>query len=272
MAVQAIRSLIFYLLFLGQTVILALVVGTMALFARGWFPAGWAIGKYWAASNLFFLRWVTSIRTEVEGVENIPEQGCIIAAKHQSDWDIFTILPHAGRPAFIAKKELMDIPFFGRAARSLETISIDRSKGSGAVPAMLDDARAAIGRGCKIIIFPEGTRRSPLADPAYRYGTARLYEGLNVPVVPVALNSGLFWGRNSLVLWPGTAKLKFLPPIPAGLDAKTFHERLISEVETATEDLVCDSAETGLTRPLSPDFRERLEAAKARRAQRQNPV
>src|SRR5690606_886918 len=112
--------------------------------------------------------------------------------------------------AFIAKKELMDIPFFGWAARSFDTIRIDRSLGGDAIPLMLDDARAALARGCRIIIFPEGTRKAPLAEPDYRYGIVRMYEALGVPVVPVALNSGLFWGRQSLVLWPGRAEARFL--------------------------------------------------------------
>lgn len=266
MILQALRSIVFYFLFIGQTTVLALVVGTMAMFKKGWFPLGWAIAEYWAASNAFLLRWVVGIKSEVTGTENIPEGGCIIAAKHQSDWDIFALLPHAGRPAFIAKKELMDIPFFGGAARALDTISIDRSKGTEAIPAMLVDARAAIDRGCRIIIYPEGTRKAPLADPAYRTGISRIYEGLNVPVVPVALNSGLFWGRNALVLWPGTAKAKFLKPIPPDLDPAQMHKRLRAAIEKGTEELMLEAAEQGLSRPTNPDFRAKLDALKKKHA------
>jgi 1-acyl-sn-glycerol-3-phosphate acyltransferase len=93
-----------------------------------------------------------------------------------SDWDIFAILPHTRRPAFIAKKELMDIPFFGWAARAFDTIRIDRSLGGDAIPTMMADARAALDRGGRIIIFPEGTRKSPLAPHDYRYGIVRMYE------------------------------------------------------------------------------------------------
>lgn len=258
MLVQAIRSLVFYTLFLTQTTILAIIVGTMSLFASGWFAVGWAIVRYWVASNLFMLRWLTGIRTEVSGQENIPEGGCIIAAKHQSDWDIFALLPNIGRPAFIAKKELMNIPFFGWAARTLETISIDRKKGADAMPAMMAEAEAAIARGCRIIIFPEGTRKAPLADPAYKHGISKLYKKLNVPVVPVALNSGLFWGRNSPVLWPGKAKAKFLPAIPPGLDPDEMHKQMVQVIETETNKLIVEAAEMGLARPIDPDFRERL--------------
>jgi 1-acyl-sn-glycerol-3-phosphate acyltransferase len=265
MIVQAIRSLVFYLLFLGQTVILAIVVGGQAVIVKRPTAFGWAIAQYWGRSNLLLLRWVVGIRTRILGVENIPPGPCIIAAKHMSDWDIFAILPHASPPAFVAKKELMDIPFFGWAARSFDTIRIDRSRGSDAIPMMLEDARGALSRGCRIIIFPEGTRKAPLADPDYRHGVVRLYETLNVPVVPVGLNSGLFWGRQSLVLWPGTATARFLPAIPPGLPPEAFRARLTEAAEAASNALILEAYERGLTRPIPPELREKLEALKVGR-------
>lgn len=260
MIIQAVRSAVFYALYLGQTTILAIIVGTVGLVVRGWSPFSWAIAKYWAKSNMVFLRWVVGIKSEITGMENIPPGGCIIASKHQSDWDILTLVPHTGRPAFIAKKQLMDIPFFGWAARSLDTISIDRSKGAEAIPEMTESAKQAVARGCRIIIFPEGTRKAPLADPAYRTGVARLYKALNVPVVPVALNSGLFWGRNALILWPGTAKAKFLEPIPPGLPIEEMQQLMRDRIEAATNDLIAEAAEKGLSRPITPQMRSRLDA------------
>jgi len=257
--VQAIRSLLFYGLYLGQTVVLAIVIGLDAVL-RGRTGFGWAAARYWGASNLFFLRWVVGIRSDVRGMENIPDGPCIIAAKHMSDWDIFAILPHTRRPAFIAKRELMDIPFFGWAARAFDTIRIDRALGGEAIPAMMEDARAALARGCRIVIFPEGTRKAPLAPPDYRFGTARLYAELGVPVVPVALDSGLYWGRRSLVLWPGTARARFLPPIAPGLSAEDFHAELAAAIEGETGRLLFGAYERGLAGPIAPELRERLEA------------
>lgn len=262
--VQAVRSALFYLVFYVQTVVIALILGLIAMVMRRRTSVGWAIARYWIHSHLFFLRVIVGIRTQVGGTQHIPAGPCIIAAKHQSDWDVFALLPPVGRPAFIAKKELMDIPFFGHAARSFDAIRIDRSLGAGAIPAMLHDARAALARGARIIIFPEGTRRAPLAPPDYRQGIVRLYEGLGVPVVPVALNSGLFWGRNSLLLWPGTARAEFLPPIPPGLDAATFRARLADAIETRSDALILDAYEAGLRRPLSPSLRAGLEQLHAR--------
>jgi 1-acyl-sn-glycerol-3-phosphate acyltransferase len=264
MIIQAIRSAIFYALFLGQTVILAILLGFMAAFiGKGQrAPAFmWSVGRYWGRSNMAFLRYVVGIKSEVEGYENVPEGACIIAAKHQSDWDILAILPLASLPAFIAKRQLMDIPFFGGAARALNTISIDRKLGAQAIPKMLADATDKLAHGSEIIIFPEGTRKAPLAAPAYRYGVTRMYAALNVPVVPVAVNSGLFWGRNSLVLWPGTARARFLPPIPPGLPQDEFHARLEATIEEASTALALDAYRKGLARPITPELRQKLEAA-----------
>lgn len=256
--VQAIRSLLFYAFYYVQTVPLAIIVGISAvIWGRTRF--GWAIALYWIHSNLAALRIIAGIRTDVAGEENIPEGPCIIASKHMSDWDIFAILPGARRPAFVAKKELMDIPFFGQAAMAFDTIRVDRSRGGEAIPLMLKDARGALSRGSRIIIFPEGTRKAPLDPPDYKYGVVRLYEGLNVPVVPVALNSGLFWGRNSLVLWPGTARARFLPAIPPGLPAEEFRTRLVTAIENGTDRLILAASEEGLRRPIPTALRERLE-------------
>jgi 1-acyl-sn-glycerol-3-phosphate acyltransferase len=260
--IQAVRTALFYLLFLGQTVILAVIVGTIAIIWRRKTLVSWILGRYWGQSNLWLLRWVVGIRTAVTGAEKIPPGPCIIAAKHQSDWDIFALLPLTDeKPAFIAKRELMDIPFFGWAARSIDTISIDRKLGAEAIPRMMDDARAAIARGCRLVIFPEGTRKAPLADPDYRQGITRMYLGLGVPVIPVALNSGLYWGRNSLMLWPGTARAKILEPIPPGLTADAFTARLQTSIETQTTQLIAEAVAQGVSRPLTPEFRTRLAAA-----------
>jgi len=264
MIVQAIRSAVFYGLFLGQTVVLAIVLGLMAAFIRKGQRAPdfmWAVTRYWARSNMAFLRFAVGIKSELQGLENIPEGGCIIAAKHQSDWDILAILPRVAYPAFIAKRQLMDIPFFGWAARGLNAISIDRKLGGQAMPQMLAEAADKLSHGSQVIIFPEGTRKAPLAPPEYKFGVTRMYLALNVPVVPVAVNSGLFWGRNSLVLWPGTARARFLPPIPPGLSQDEFNARLVETIETGSTALALDAYRDGLARPIPAELRRRLEDA-----------
>ena len=261
-AIQAVRTAIFYLLFLGQTVILAIVVGIIAIVFRRRTAVSWAIAQYWRNSNVFMLRWIVGIKTAVEGGETIPPGPCIIAAKHQSDWDIFAILPYTDdKPAYIAKRELIDIPFFGWAAQSIDTISIDRKLGAEAIPEMLAQAREKVARGCRIVIYPEGTRKAPLADPDYRQGVVRMYLALGVPVIPVALNSGLYWGRNSLVMWPGTARARFLPAIMPGLSGDAFAAELKATIERETTRLIVKAVKQGIARPLSAEFRAKLDAA-----------
>lgn len=261
MIVQAIRSALFYVLFIGQTVVVAVILGTLALIAGRTTP-GWELAKYWCRSSLFLVRWVAGVRTQVTGMENIPPGGCIIAAKHQSDWDVFAIFPHSVRPAYIVKKELMRIPFWGWAARSLDCIEVDRKRGAQAIPEMMRQAHAAVERGCRIVIFPEGTRKAPLAPADYKYGIARLYAELNVPVVPVALNSGLFWGRNSLVIWPGLAQAKFLPAIEAGLAPDVFLDRLKKAIETESDALILGAVDQGLSRPIDAKLGAAIAARK----------
>jgi 1-acyl-sn-glycerol-3-phosphate acyltransferase len=265
---QAIRSAVFYLLFLGQTVIVAVIIGTIAQVTGGRTTVSWEMAKYWCRSNVWLLRWVAGVRTRVSGQEHIPEGGCIIASKHQSDWDVFAVFPHTGRPAYIVKKELMRIPFFGWAARSLDCIEVDRKKGAEAIPSMMTQAHAAIERGCRIVIFPEGTRKAPLAKADYRQGVGRLYAELKVPVVPVALNSGLFWGRNSLVIWPGTAEAKFLPAIEPGLAPDVFLDRLKKAIEPESDTLILEAVDKGLSRPIDPQMRAGIEALKRAASER----
>ncbi|WIY52649.1 lysophospholipid acyltransferase family protein [Devosia sp. YIM 151766] len=256
--IQAVRTAIFYVVFIGQTAILAILAGISGLlFGRT--PFGWAIARYWCWSNPLILRFLTGVGTQVEGAEHIPPGGCIIASKHQSDWDIFATFPHTGRPAFIAKKELMRIPFFGWAARSLDCIEIDRQRGAQAIPEMIRQAREAIERGCRIVIYPEGTRRAALAPPDYRQGIVRLYSTLNVPVVPVALNSGLYWGRNSPIIWPGMAKARFLPAIEPGLAPEIFLEKLKQTIEAESDRLALEALDQGLDRPVDAKLAARID-------------
>jgi 1-acyl-sn-glycerol-3-phosphate acyltransferase len=261
--IQAIRTALFYVVFIGQTALVAITIGIIAQFA-GRTRFSWALAKYWCWSNVQFLRFIAGVSTEITGTENIPPGGCIIASKHQSDWDVFAIFPHTGRPAYIVKKELMRIPFFGAAARSLDCIEIDRQRGGGAIPEMMKQAHAALARGCRIVIFPEGTRKAPLADADYRQGIVRLYTQLNVPVVPVAVNAGLFWGRNSPVIWPGLARGEFLPAIEPGLPPDVFSERLRTAIETRSTELSLAAIDEGMSRPIDAALAARIAAARQR--------
>jgi 1-acyl-sn-glycerol-3-phosphate acyltransferase len=119
-------------------------------------------------------------------------------------------------------------------------IPVDRSKGSQALVDMNACARRELARNRRIIIFPEGTRRPPGAEPRYKYGVVSLYSAMDVPCLPIALNSGVFWPRRSMRRYPGTIRVEVLDPIPPGLDREAFFERLQRDVEAATARLVAE--------------------------------
>ena len=189
-------------------------------------------------------------------MEKIPPGPLLVSSKHQSLWETFALLPLLSDPAYIMKRELMWIPFFGWYAWKAGMIPVDRSKGSQALADMNACARRELARDRQIIIFPEGTRRPPGAEPRYKYGVAHLYAETGVPCLPVALNSGLFWPRRSLRRYPGTVRVEVLDPIPPGLGKDAFFERLQRDVEAATARLVAEGerelAENGaLARPTA---------------------
>ena len=197
-----------------------------------------ALAKSWARTNLWLLRVVCGIKADFRGLEKIPSGGLILASKHQSVWETFALLPLVDDPVFILKRELMWIPLFGWCLAKAQMIPVNRGARGPALAAMTERARAEVQRGRQIIIFPEGTRRAPGAEPQYKFGVAHLYAETGVPCVPVALNSGLFWPRRSFQRFPGTVRLEILDPIQPGLDKQAFAERLRADIEAATAQLV----------------------------------
>jgi len=196
--------------------------------------------RQWARGVNFLMRLSAGIQVEYRGLEHRPQGGAIVAAKHQSAWD--TLIWHVilDDPAMVMKKELLAIPIYGWMCWKTRMIAVDRKAGTKALRAMLDDGREAVGLGRPIVIFPQGTRTAsgaPVADAPYQPGISALYRGLAVPVVPVALNSGLFWPRRQLLRRPGTIVLEFLEPIPPGLPRKEFDDLLKERIETATRAL-----------------------------------
>jgi len=212
-----------------------------------------ALAKAWAGSNLWLLRVICSIGVDFRGLEKIPRGGLILASKHQSAWETFALLLLVEDPVFILKRELMWIPLFGWCLWKADMIPVDRSARGPALAAMTERARSTIQRGRQIIIFPEGTRRAPGAEPQYKSGVAHLYAETGAPCVPVALNSGLFWPRRSFRRFPGTVRVEILDPIEPGLDKRAFVERLRTQIETATARLVEEGMrELGRNAPRYP--------------------
>lgn len=201
-----------------------------------------AVVKTWGRFNLWLLRVICGIDVEWRGLEKIPPGPLLVAAKHQSAWETFALLPLFADPTFILKRELMWIPLFGWFARKGRMIAVDRAAGKGALSPMRDAFQAALADGRQVVIFPEGTRRSPGAEPDYKLGIVFLYADAQVPCLPVALNSGLFWGRRGFLRFPGTVRVELLDPIPPGLNRRVFFKRLRDDIETATAALVAQGS------------------------------
>ena len=230
----ALRSLAFNLCFYAMTTVLA-VVGLPTLVSG---RSVLRLARTWGRITLWLLRVVAGTRVEFRGLENIPQGPLLVAAKHQSALEtlaLCTVLPDF---AYILKRELLLIPLIGWYLSRSGMVAIDRSKGTRAMSLMNAAAGEAIRRGRRLIIFPEGTRRPVGAAPAYKQGLSHLYVALNVPCLPVALNTGLFWARNSLVRRPGTAVIEFLPPIPPGMSRQAFQVLVEQRVEAASNALV----------------------------------
>lgn len=229
------RSLAFQLLFWAWTTLLAfLYLPVLALPRRAIVVAG----RAWAQSVLWLLARVVGLRHRIEGMENVPAGPAIWALKHQSAWDTLIVPILIPDPAVILKRELLWLPFYGWYATKHGMIGIDRAGAAATLRGMVGDARKAVAAGHSIVVFPEGTRTAPGTRRPYHSGIAALYNQLGLPVVPVALNSGLFWGRRAFTRRAGLITLRILPPIPPGLDRRAFMAKLESTIENATDVLV----------------------------------
>ena len=240
----AVRSLLFNAFFYGWTALCSIAGLPTLLGPR----AGiYVLGRVWAHPILAALALTCGLKYRVRGRENLPEGAVLIAAKHQSAWDtiIFSVL--LWDHSFVLKQELTRIPVFGWYLLRAGLIPVDRKGGAKALKDMVGAARANVADGRPIVIFPEGTRVAPEQQRPYHPGVAALYNQLDVPVVPVALNSGLFWRRNSFWKLPGTITLEFLPAIQPGLQRRAFLSRLENAIEGRSRALATEgAAEAGI--------------------------
>jgi 1-acyl-sn-glycerol-3-phosphate acyltransferase len=232
------RSILFNVSYLIWSTFMHIVCMPLLLAPVSWV---WTAAHLWIDGTLFLLRLFCGLGHRELGLEHLPNGPAIIAAKHQSAWETLFLSRRLGRPAFILKRELLMIPVFGWFIRKVGMIAVDRAGKAAALKKMVRDANDAFAQGRQIIIFPEGTRVAPGEHKPYQPGIAALYGQLNVPVVPVALNSGLFWGKKAWVKKPGKIAIEYLPPIPPGLDRKAFMAELERRLEPAAQKLLTGS-------------------------------
>lgn len=229
------RSLLFNIAFYLFTALMAVVGLPMLLAPR---HSAAVFGRAWAAGVLKLLGWCTGLTHEVLGAANLPSGPAIIAMKHQSAWDTLAVPIVFADPAIVLKRELMMIPFYGWYLWKAGMIAIDRGAGASALKRMVASSEQVAAEGRAIVIFPEGTRTAPGARQPYQPGVAALYRQLGLPLVPVAVNSGVFWGRRRFAKRPGRITLEILPRIEPGGDRRAVMAELEGRIETATARLV----------------------------------
>lgn len=231
------RSLLFQIFFWTWSVLINLAYIPALLMPRRVTIRGMEI---WARVSFWGLKYIAGMDYEVRGRENIPQGAAIYAAKHLSMWE--TVATHLlfPDPAIIMKRQLLAVPGYGWYARSAKMIVIDREAGAKTIRSMVADAKAAIADKRQIVIFPEGTRRPLDASADYKPGIAALYGALDVPCVPIAHNSGLFWPRRGFLRKPGRVIVEVLPAIPPGLKRQAFMAELEGRIEQATARLLAE--------------------------------
>lgn len=251
-----VRSILFNILFY-------LVNAIQMIF---WIPAffiiprreAWKIVRMWAYSLLWLQHAICGSRYDFRGVGDIPVGSAVVACKHQSAWETYTLCLFLSDPSFILKRELSYVPVFGWYMRRMKVVPVDRGKRGKALASMTQEAiRLQREMPRQIIIYPEGTRMRAGAEPKYKYGVVHLYEKLEVPVIPVAVNSGLFWGRRSLLVHPGTITMSFLKPIAPGFSKEEFAQRLEKVIETETGKLIGEAATASKPPPLALEIAAR---------------
>lgn len=229
-----IRSVLFDASFYVASFVLMVVFLPLMLFPQG--AIFWA-GRVWVKVAMGLLKITVGLTYRVEGLENLPEGPCVVACKHESAWETLIFHLLLNRPAYALKRELMWIPLINLYFWRMGMVVIDRGAGASALKSLLNGARRVIAQGRPLVIYPEGTRAAPGQPTEYQAGVGVLYRDLGVPVIPVALNSGLFWGRRSPLKRAGQITIQFLPPIQPGLSRVEFMEKLADRIEGACKKL-----------------------------------
>jgi 1-acyl-sn-glycerol-3-phosphate acyltransferase len=221
------------LVFLAVQALVTLVFAFLML-ALAWLPRvpRYKLARAWCAIVVHAARWICGIRWRVEGLANVPSTPHIVMSKHSSTWETLALNLYFPPLAFVAKKELLSIPFFGWGFALASPITIDRGAGRDAMDQIAEQGRERFAQGFWICIYPEGTRIRAGTRARYKTGGARLALALDTPMLPVAHNAGYLWPKGILGKRPGTITLSIGAPIaPAGRDAAALTREVEAWIE-----------------------------------------
>ncbi len=229
------RSLLFNVLIAVSLVVVGVPCLPILVLSR---PTARRITRAWTHWLLWLLRHLVGLNVELRGMQHVPAGPAIFAAKHQSALETFYLTLLLPQADFVVKRELVMIPIAGWYLATLGTLPVNRGAGARALKGLLSHARASVESGRSILIFPEGTRTPLGTQQPYHPGIAALYTKLDLPVIPIALNTGLYWRRRSFAKRPGVAVIEFLEPIPPGLDRRSFMAQLKDRIDVASAQLL----------------------------------
>lgn len=232
-----VRSLAANILFFGTMLFGCILSPLIALGPKNWSVFWW--DKVIMPTCLFFMKHVAGLKVEFRGLENIAKKPVLYACKHESSLETYSFTQAVPTTSYVLKKELTYIPFFGWSQYFYGMVPIDRKAGATAMKKMLKGVKQRISDGRPVIIFPEGTRCAPGTTKGYKSGFLFVAENLNLEVVPVAVNTGLFWTKNSFLRYAGTAVFEFLEPmkVDKNTDKKAFMEELEKRIESKCAEL-----------------------------------
>ena len=220
---EVLRSLAFYAVFYGGTAVIVVVaILALVLTPRRFRP----VADSWSSYHRFCMQHLLGIRVEIQGV--LPQGKVLVAGKHESFFEAIDVPNFIVDPAAFAKVELSHIPLWSRASAAYGNISVEREEGAKALRAMLAAARQRVAEGRTLVIFPEGSRVPHGTTPPLQSGFAGLYKLLNLPVVPVAVNSGPLYHRR----WKrsGVITIRIGEPIPTGLPREEIEARVLAAI------------------------------------------
>ncbi|ABM45188.1 lysophospholipid acyltransferase family protein [Bartonella bacilliformis] len=215
--------------------------------------------KTWARITLFLQKHIAGTTYEIEGLENLPNGAYIVAPNHQSAWETVSLFLYFDDPVFILKRELMWLPILGWYIAKMQMIPINRTTPIKALKIVINNAKQKAKQGRQIIIFPEGTRQQPGQKPDYKSGILALYNELGLQVIPIAHNAGLYWPRNNFRRYPGTIRVRILPPIETGLRKHDFLKKLTQKTEKACDELLLLAAQDHTPPPMPSSAVKKLQ-------------
>ena len=212
--------------------VFSLLTVVLAYRARFYVVSRWNVIVRW------LLKAVIGLDYRIEGAQNIPDTPCIVFCKHESAWETIILPIHFAPQTWVLKRELLWLPFFGWGLALLAPIAIDRNAKTNALQQVIDKGGDRLARKMWVVIFPEGTRVAPGTRKRYKRGGASLAAATGVPVLPIAVNSGDFWGRNSFIKFPGTIDMVVGPLIqPEGLNAEQICQQAEQWIEGTVQRL-----------------------------------